>query len=51
MGVHQIAHGAERNVNVLVQIFVAVVNNVLKYADNLVGDAVDPNAFTDGVLS
>src|SRR5207302_411598 len=51
VGVGQIAHGAEGDVDVLVDVVVAILDLVFEDADNLIGDAVDADLLTDGVLA
>ena len=51
VGVFEIAHGAERHVDVLVQVVVAVVDDVFQNAHDLVGDAVHADALADRILA
>ena len=51
VGVGQIAHGAEGNVDVFVDVVVAVLHLMLEHADDLVGDAVEANVFAKRVLA
>ena len=47
----QIAHSAERHVDVLIQIVVAIVDDVFQDAYDLVRDAIHANVFANRVLS
>ena len=51
VGVGQIAHGAEGDVHVLVDVVVTVLDLVLEDADDLIRDAVDADLLSDGVLA
>src|ERR1700730_1636871 len=51
VGVFEVAHGAERHVDVLVQVVITVVDDMFQDADDLVGDAVHTNALADRILT
>ncbi len=51
IGVGQVAHRAVGDVDVLVDIVVAVLNLMFHHADDLVGDSVEAKILSDGVLA
>ena len=50
IGVGEVAHSAVRNVQLAVHVFVAILNDVLEHADDLIGNAVEPHLFAKRVL-
>src|SRR5713226_1571121 len=50
IGLGQVAHGAEGNVDVPVDVVVAVLNLMAEHSDDLIGNAVKPDALGKGGL-
>src|ERR1700679_1971494 len=51
VGVGQVAHGAVGHVDVLVDVVVAVLNLMFHHADDLVGNSVEAESLSNGVLA
>ena len=51
VGVSKVAHGAERDVYVAIQVVVAILDDVFEHADDLVGNAIEPHFFAQRVLA
>src|SRR5208283_2406144 len=51
VSVGQIAHGAERDVDLAVHVVVAVLDGVFEHSDNFVGNAVEADFLTERILT
>ena len=51
IGVHQVAHGAVRDVHLAVHVVVAVLNGVLEHSNYLIGNAVKAHFLAERILA